>query len=108
MTTTTGKRALTALVAAGTATAYYAVPDFVPSRTARGWIKAGLLVAGGAATWPSREERVQMRTAWADAMNARTSEDTTDEAGDEVGAPDGTRSVPGPAVVAAGVVMPPT
>lgn len=71
MPTTTRKRVLTAVVAGATATAYYAVPDFVPSRTARGWIKAGLLAAGAAASLPDREERAQMRASWDDAMSAR-------------------------------------
>lgn len=108
MPTTTRKRVLTAVVAGVTATAYYAVPDFVPSRTARGWIKAGLLAAGAAATLPDREERAEMRAAWEDAMSARAAR----RAADGGSTPDGgttpdesPTSVPGPVVVAAGVSL---
>lgn len=112
MPTTTRKRVLTAVVAGATATAYYAVPDFVPSRTARGWIKAGLLAAGAATTLPDREERAQLRASWRDAMAARAARRTADgtaDSTDDGTSADGTTtddspsSVPVPVVVAAGV-----
>ncbi|WP_159793062.1 hypothetical protein [Puerhibacterium puerhi] len=45
-------RALAAAVAGVATTAYYATPDFIAGRTARGWAKAGLSVAILAASVP--------------------------------------------------------
>lgn len=42
--TLTSRRLVSALVAGAASTAYYATPDFVASRTARGWIKTGISV----------------------------------------------------------------
>ncbi len=41
-TTPTRARALAALVAGAATTGYYAVPDLLSSRAARGWVKAAL------------------------------------------------------------------
>ena len=51
-----------AVLASGAATAlYYATPDFLPSRTTRGWAKAGIIAVALAASAP------ELRAAWATA-----------------------------------------
>ena len=52
-------RAVAALVSAAATTAYYATPDVIASRTARGWAKAGLAALSSAVAVP------EVRAAWA-------------------------------------------
>ncbi|SOD97647.1 hypothetical protein [Blastococcus haudaquaticus] len=52
-------RTVAALVAGTATTAYYATPDLVTSRRARGWVKAGLVAISSAAAVP------EVRAAWA-------------------------------------------
>jgi hypothetical protein len=48
-----------AILVSGAATAlYYATPDFIPSRTARGWAKLGITAVSLATAFP------EMRAAW--------------------------------------------
>ena len=54
----TPSRAVAALVTGAATATYYATPDFIPSRTARGWVKAGLTAVSAAASVP------EMRAAW--------------------------------------------
>lgn len=55
-------RVLTALAAGLTTTAYYATPDVIHSRTARGWAKAGVAAASVAVELPQlRAELPQLR-----------------------------------------------
>ena len=50
-----------AVLASGAATAlWYATPDVIPSRTVRGWVKAGILTASLAVSAP------ELRAAWRD------------------------------------------
>jgi hypothetical protein len=48
----TSSRVLPALIGGVATTAYYATPDFISSRTRRGWAKAGLLAVSLAASAP--------------------------------------------------------
>ncbi|MGY1883850.1 hypothetical protein ACI799_00925 [Blastococcus sp. SYSU DS0753] len=60
-TRSTSSRALAALVGGAATALYYATPDFVPSRTTRGWAKAGLTAVAFAASVP--DLRATRRTA---------------------------------------------
>ena len=60
MTTTATTPRTRALLASGAASVlWYSMPDVIPSRTARGWAKAGLLAGSLAVTAP------EFRAAWA-------------------------------------------
>ncbi|WP_309133796.1 hypothetical protein [Cellulomonas sp.] len=63
MTTTrpTASRVLAALVTGVATTAYYATPDLIRSRTARGWAKAGLAAVTLAASIPDMRAAVAAR-----------------------------------------------
>ncbi|MFP3713525.1 hypothetical protein [Puerhibacterium sp. TATVAM-FAB25] len=90
-------RALSATVAGVATTAYYATPDFIASRTARGWTKAGLSAVILASSVPdflaaraaARAEAEARAAAWAteDALEDGL-EDGTDEVTDGAGAAD--------------------
>ncbi|MFD2091464.1 hypothetical protein [Blastococcus deserti] len=54
-------RAVAALATGAATVMYYATPDFIPSRRARGWTKAGLVAVSVAASVP------ELRAAWATA-----------------------------------------
>lgn len=58
-TTPLPSRAIAALVIGTGTAAYYATPDFISSRRARGWVKAGLTTVAVAASVP------ELRAAWA-------------------------------------------
>lgn len=45
-------RTTAALVSGAATAAYYATPDLIPSRTTRGWVKAGLVAVSVAASVP--------------------------------------------------------
>ncbi|MBB2921121.1 hypothetical protein [Cellulomonas cellasea] len=63
-TTRTASRVLTALASGLATTAYYATPDVISSRTARGWVKAGLAAASFAVEVPQLlAERAARRAA---------------------------------------------
>lgn len=57
----TATQALTALAAGAATTAYYATPDFIASRTARGWAKAGLMTLSVATSIPDLRAAVATR-----------------------------------------------
>ncbi len=57
----TPSRAVAALVTGAATALYYATPDLISSRTARGWAKAGLTAVSVAASVPD------LRAAWASA-----------------------------------------
>lgn len=54
-------RVLAALVTGAATTAYYASPDVIRSRTARGWVKAGLAAVSVAASIPDMRAMVAAR-----------------------------------------------
>ena len=63
----TSSRAVAAVVTGVGTAVYYATPDFISSRTARGWTKAGLTALAVAAsvpelraTWDTARERQQL------------------------------------------------
>jgi len=93
-TTNPRSRALTALVTGLATAAYYAVPDVVRSRAARGWLKAGCLAAAVAVSVPTaREGWQEARTAWRDAV----AEDDTADAPGTADSPDApSPDAPGP------------
>ncbi len=87
----TPARLLAATVAGAATTAYYATPDVIRSRTARGWAKAALLLVATAATLPDARTTWQRRRA-ADPtpLTSLTWQDAADEAeapGDDAPAP---------------------
>ncbi|MGY1822928.1 hypothetical protein [Geodermatophilus sp. SYSU D00079] len=57
----TSPRAASVLISGAATTLYYATPDFISSRTARGWAKAGLVALSLAVAVPD------VRAAWATA-----------------------------------------
>ncbi len=61
VTTPTTSRAVAAVVSGVGTAVYYATPDFVSSRRARGWVKAGLTALTAAAAVP--ELRATLATA---------------------------------------------
>jgi hypothetical protein len=61
VTEPTRSRAVAAVVTGVGTAVYYATPDFISSRTARGWTKAGLTVVSVAASVP------ELRATWATA-----------------------------------------
>jgi hypothetical protein len=61
ITEPTRSRALAAVVTGVVTAVYYAMPDVISSRTARGWTKAGLTTLAVAASVP------ELRAAWATA-----------------------------------------
>ncbi len=63
ITRPTRSRAVAALVTGAGTAIYYATPDFISSRTARGWAKAGLTAVSVAASVP------ELREAWAAARD---------------------------------------
>lgn len=66
-TTRTASRILTALASGLATTAWYATPDVIASRTARGWAKAGLAAGALAVELPQlRAERASRRAAAVD------------------------------------------
>ncbi|WP_258723870.1 hypothetical protein [Cellulomonas sp. NS3] len=76
MTTTfTASRVLTALASGLATTAYYATPDVIPSRTARGWVKAGLAAASVAVELPNLRAELASRRAAAAAAAAAADDD---------------------------------
>jgi len=92
-------RALTALTAAAATTAYYATPDVIRSRTARGWTKAALMVVIAATTTPElrdlRASRAALRAAGDRHLERSADEDlaapgTEDAVEPEDGTPGGT------------------
>ncbi|GAB3345137.1 hypothetical protein [Modestobacter lapidis] len=62
-------RAVAAVVTGVGTTGYYATPDFMSSRTARGWAKAGLTAVTFAASVP------ELRAAWATAREGQEPDD---------------------------------
>jgi hypothetical protein len=48
----TSSRAVPSLITGAATAAYYASPDFISSRTVRGWVKAGLVAVSVAASVP--------------------------------------------------------
>jgi hypothetical protein len=62
-------RAVAALINGLATATYYATPDFIPSRTARGWVKAGLTAVSVAASVPD------LRATWAAARGHREVDD---------------------------------
>lgn len=63
--TTTRERAVTAAVTGAATTVYYALPDVVRSRTARGWARAACLGAIAATCVPDvREGWDELRATW--------------------------------------------
>ncbi|SFO74215.1 hypothetical protein SAMN05660464_0891 [Geodermatophilus dictyosporus] len=58
--TLTPSRAVAAVVTGVATAVHYATPDLVPSRTARGWTKAGITALAVAASVP------ELRATWAD------------------------------------------
>jgi hypothetical protein len=65
----TRSRVVTALVTGAATTVHYALPDVVPSRAARGWMKAGLSAVALAAAVPD------LRSAWATARGQQGPDD---------------------------------
>ncbi|NEK86852.1 peptidase S9 [Blastococcus saxobsidens] len=63
-------RAVAAMGSAAATALYYAMPDLVPSRRARGWTKAGLTAASLAVALP------ELRSAWATAREGLAVEGT--------------------------------
>ncbi|WP_347056922.1 hypothetical protein ABC795_09435 [Blastococcus sp. HT6-30] len=60
----TSSRGVEAAVTGAVTGLYYATPDFIPSRRARGWAKAGLVAASVAAAIPgARAARATAREA---------------------------------------------
>jgi hypothetical protein len=81
-------RALAAAVAGAATTAYYATPDFIGSRTARGWAKAGLTAVILASSVPDfRAARAAARAEAEARAAALAAEDAADEIGDEAAEP---------------------
>ena len=79
--TATLSRAPMALIAGAATAAYYAVPDLVRSRTARGWVKVGLLGVTAATSLPDLRAT----------LAANRAQDASDgEAGTGVGSEAGT------------------
>ncbi|MGY2002628.1 hypothetical protein [Blastococcus sp. SYSU DS1024] len=68
ITRSTSSRAVAPLVSAAATTLYYATPDFIPSRTTRGWAKAGLTAVAVAASVPDA------RAAWVPAPGGHGAE----------------------------------
>ncbi|MFS0702055.1 hypothetical protein AB6N24_18960 [Cellulomonas sp. 179-A 4D5 NHS] len=89
-TTRTAPRVLTALASGLTTTAWYATPDVLTSRTARAWVKAGLVAASVAVELPQlRAELASRRAAAAAAPDGRASTERSASADGSVNA-DGT------------------
>jgi hypothetical protein len=87
----TPARLLAATVGGAATTAYYATPDVIRSRTARGWAKAALLLVATAATLPDARATWQhKRTAEPTPLTSLTWQDAADEVeapGDDAPAP---------------------
>ncbi|PZR54184.1 hypothetical protein DNL40_04435 [Xylanimonas oleitrophica] len=74
-TVPTRVQVLTALAAGVATTAYYATPDFISSRRARGWVKAGLALASAATSVPAfRADQAAARASAQEAARAAATE----------------------------------
>ena len=94
-TGTTPSRVTSAVVAGVSTTVHFALPDFVPSRTARGWVKAGLTAVAVAAS------ASDVRAAWAAIRQERVLDDEGQPAPGLGSLPAGSKAVVAGSVAAA-------